>query len=63
VSDFGVGSPQHLPTFQELIEASSLGTPEAKAARARVPLEEARAVVERAAGMSENRTSPPGDQP
>ena len=32
----------------DLIEASSLGTPEAKAARESVPIEEARAVVERA---------------
>jgi hypothetical protein len=44
-------------SIEDLIEASSLGTPEAKAARARVSMNEARAVVDRAAALS-GRTRP-----
>jgi hypothetical protein len=47
-------------TIQELIEASSPGTPEAAAARARVPVEEARAVVAQAAALAKGRADKEG---
>lgn len=42
-------------TIEELLEASSFGTPEAKALRATVSPEQAKAVVERAKQLREER--------
>lgn len=41
------------PSIHDLIERSSLGTPDAVAARASVPIEQARAIVARAAELAD----------